>query len=66
MWVHRQVQDAVYAGAELLTGGEPLSRSGFFYAPTVLTGASDDALVNCGETRGPVAAVRVAARSPRR
>jgi len=60
MWVHRQVQDAVYAGAELHTGGEPLTRQGFFYPPTVLSGAPDDALVHCGETRGPVATIRVA------
>jgi acyl-CoA reductase-like NAD-dependent aldehyde dehydrogenase len=58
-WVHRQVQDAVYTGAELLAGGEPLSRPGYFYPPTVLAGASDDALVNCGETRGPVVTIRV-------
>ena len=60
MWVHRQVQDAVYAGAELHTGGEPLTAPGFFYPPTVLSGAPDDALVHCGETRGPVATIRVA------
>ena len=59
-WVHRQVQDAVYAGAELHTGGEPLTRTGFFYPPTVISGAPDDALVHCGETRGPVATIRVA------
>ena len=34
MWVHRQVQDAVYGGAELLAGGAPLPRAGFFYPPT--------------------------------
>jgi succinate-semialdehyde dehydrogenase/glutarate-semialdehyde dehydrogenase len=61
MWVHRQVQDAVYGGAELLAGGAPLPRAGFFYPPTVVTGAPDDALVHCGETRGPVATVRVTA-----
>ena len=60
MWVHRQVQDAVYGGAELLAGGEPLPGRGFFYPPTVLANAPDDALVNCGETRGPVVSVRVA------
>lgn len=59
MWVHRQVQDAVYAGADLLAGGEPLYGPGFFYPPTVLTGAPDDSLVMCGETRGPVVAIRV-------
>jgi succinate-semialdehyde dehydrogenase/glutarate-semialdehyde dehydrogenase len=58
LWVHRQVQDAVYAGAELLAGGTPFPREGFFYAPTVIAGAPDDALVLCGETRGPVVTVR--------
>ncbi len=57
LWVHRQVQDAVYEGAELLAGGEPLYGPGFFYPPTVLVGAPDDALVICGETRGPVVTV---------
>lgn len=57
-WVHRQVQDAVYEGAELLAGGEPLYGPGYFYPPTVLSGAPDDALVICGETRGPVVTVR--------
>jgi acyl-CoA reductase-like NAD-dependent aldehyde dehydrogenase len=60
LWVHRQVQDAVYAGADLYAGGEPLTRAGFFYPPTVIAGAPDDALVHCGETRGPVATIRVA------
>jgi succinate-semialdehyde dehydrogenase/glutarate-semialdehyde dehydrogenase len=58
-WVHRQVQDAVYGGAELMAGGEPLPGRGFFYPPTVLVNAPVDALVNCGETRGPVVTVRV-------
>src|SRR3954468_17143635 len=60
LWVHRQVQDAVYAGADLLAGGDPLYGPGFFYPPTVLANAPDDALVICGETRGPVVTVRVA------
>jgi succinate-semialdehyde dehydrogenase/glutarate-semialdehyde dehydrogenase len=57
--VHRQVQDAVYAGASLLCGGEPLYGPGFFYPPTVLVNAPEDSLVMCCETRGPVVAVRV-------
>jgi len=56
-WIHGHVRDAVTAGAELLAGGEPLPGPGFFYPPTVLDGAGEDALV----ARGPVAAVRVAA-----
>jgi succinate-semialdehyde dehydrogenase/glutarate-semialdehyde dehydrogenase len=60
LWVHRQVTDAVYSGAALLAGGEPLYGPGYFYPPTVLAGAPDDALVVCGETRGPVVAVRAA------
>jgi succinate-semialdehyde dehydrogenase/glutarate-semialdehyde dehydrogenase len=59
VWVHRQVQDAVAAGAELQAGGLPLPRPGFFYPPTVLAGAPGDALVHCGETRGPVVTIRV-------
>ena len=59
MWVHRHVQDAVHAGAELLTGGELPDGPGFFYPPTVLAGPPRDAPVLAQETFGPVAAVRV-------
>ncbi len=59
MWVHRQVRDAVYAGARLLAGGDPLPGPGFFYPPTVLAGPPEDAPVLTEETCGPVAAVRV-------
>ncbi|HEX2410232.1 MAG TPA: aldehyde dehydrogenase family protein [Solirubrobacteraceae bacterium] len=59
VWVHRHVEDAVHAGAELLAGGEIPDGPGFFYPPTVLVGAAPDAPVLCQETFGPVAAVRV-------
>jgi acyl-CoA reductase-like NAD-dependent aldehyde dehydrogenase len=62
LWVHRQVQDALFAGAELHAGGAPLDHPGFFYPPTVIAGAPDDALVHCGETRGPVATIRIVER----
>ena len=61
MWVHRHVQDAVHDGAELLAGGELSDGAGFFYAPTVIAGASVDAPVLREETFGPVAAVRTVA-----
>jgi succinate-semialdehyde dehydrogenase/glutarate-semialdehyde dehydrogenase len=59
VWVHRHIEDAVHAGAELLAGGEIPDGPGFFYPPTVLVGAAPDAPVLCDETFGPVAAVRV-------
>jgi succinate-semialdehyde dehydrogenase/glutarate-semialdehyde dehydrogenase len=58
-WVHRHVQDAVHAGAELRCGGEVPEGRGFFYPPTVVAGADADAPLLREETFGPVAAVRV-------
>ncbi len=59
LWVHRHVQDAVHAGAELLAGGELPDGPGFFYPPTVLAGPPRDAPVLAQETFGPVAAARI-------
>ncbi len=52
--LHSQVERSVEMGAEVLTGGEPLEREGHFYAPTVLTGVTDDMPVVREETFGPV------------
>jgi acyl-CoA reductase-like NAD-dependent aldehyde dehydrogenase len=57
--VHRQVHDAVYAGAELRAGGEPLPGAGYFYPPTVLVDPPTGAPVLTEPLCGPVAAVRV-------
>jgi acyl-CoA reductase-like NAD-dependent aldehyde dehydrogenase len=59
MWVHRHVQDALRAGAELRCGGEIPDGPGYFYPPTVVTGVAEDAPLLREETFGPVAAVRV-------
>ncbi len=54
--VARHVADAKSAGAKLLAGGEALGAEGpSFYAPTVLTGVTPEALLNREETFGPVA-----------
>ncbi|MDA3630762.1 aldehyde dehydrogenase family protein [Saccharopolyspora oryzae] len=45
------VGEAVDAGAEVLTGG---TREGATFAPTVLSGAPEDAKVSCEEVFGPL------------
>ncbi len=51
------VGDAVDAGATVLTGGRPLSRRGYFYAPTVLADVPPTAKVFRREIFGPVAPI---------
>jgi succinate-semialdehyde dehydrogenase / glutarate-semialdehyde dehydrogenase len=51
------VDDAVAKGAKALTGGERLDGAGYFYAPTVLSGVSDDADLLAEEIFGPVAPI---------
>jgi succinate-semialdehyde dehydrogenase/glutarate-semialdehyde dehydrogenase len=53
--VSRLVDDAVAAGAELLTGGSVLDGPGFFYRPTVLANVPTDADIAREEIFGPVA-----------
>jgi succinate-semialdehyde dehydrogenase/glutarate-semialdehyde dehydrogenase len=55
--LHDQVERSLDAGAVVLTGGRPLDRPGFFYAPTILTGVRPGMAVFDEETFGPVAAV---------
>jgi succinate-semialdehyde dehydrogenase / glutarate-semialdehyde dehydrogenase len=55
--LHDQVERSVGEGAELLTGGEPLDRPGFFYAPTVLDRVAPAMTAAAEETFGPVAAI---------
>jgi len=53
--VNEHVRDAVSKGAKIQTGGKQLE--GNFYAPTVLTEITDDALIQSEETFGPVCAL---------
>jgi succinate-semialdehyde dehydrogenase/glutarate-semialdehyde dehydrogenase len=50
--------DAVGKGATVLTGGERIGDKGYFFAPTVLSGISDDTELLREEIFGPVAAVK--------
>jgi succinate-semialdehyde dehydrogenase/glutarate-semialdehyde dehydrogenase len=52
-----QVTKSVQAGAKILTGGKPLEREGYFYAPTVLADIPPDAPAAHDELFGPVASV---------
>jgi succinate-semialdehyde dehydrogenase/glutarate-semialdehyde dehydrogenase len=51
------VDDAVTRGATVLTGGQPLERAGWFYAPTVLADLSDGMRIVLEEAFGPVASL---------
>lgn len=51
------VDDATARGATVLAGGGPLDRSGFFFAPTVLSGVTTDAEIAAEEIFGPIAAI---------
>lgn len=57
--IHAQVQTAVQAGAVCVTGGAPIDRLGFFYAPTILTNITKDMAIYREEVFGPVALVFV-------
>ena len=55
--VHRQVQDAVKAGARVLTGGEIPGGRGNFYPPTVLIDLPREAPIANEEFFGRVAVI---------
>jgi acyl-CoA reductase-like NAD-dependent aldehyde dehydrogenase len=48
------VEDARRAGAKIETGGAPLPREGFFYAPTIVSGVVEGTRVVDEEQFGPV------------
>lgn len=58
--VHRLVDDAVAAGAHLLTGGHVLPGDGYYYEPTVLIHVPASAAILREEIFGPVATVTIA------
>lgn len=55
--VSKHVEDAVKAGARIVTGGKVATAGPLFYEPTILTGVAGDARVCQEETFGPVAPV---------
>ena len=55
--LHGQVESSIAKGAELLLGGRPLQRKGYFYPPTILTEVKPGMPAFHEEFFGPVAAV---------
>jgi succinate-semialdehyde dehydrogenase/glutarate-semialdehyde dehydrogenase len=56
--VKAHVADALAKGGQLWTGGQaPSHLSGFFFEPTIITGATSDMAVATEETFGPLAAI---------
>ncbi|TJW03169.1 MAG: NAD-dependent succinate-semialdehyde dehydrogenase [Mesorhizobium sp.] len=53
----RLVADATTRGAKVLVGGGPLDGTGYFFAPTVLSGVSPDSRISAEEIFGPIAAL---------
>ena len=53
------VDDAVRGGGKLVTGGSTLDRSGFFFAPTIVTDLAPDSRLMTEEPFGPIAAMVV-------
>jgi len=51
------VDDARANGADVVTGGNPIDKPGYFFEPTVLANVPDDATVMQVEPFGPVAVV---------
>ena len=52
-----QVDDAIAQGAELVLGGRPLERKGYFYPPTIIAGVRPGMKAWHEELFGPVASV---------
>jgi succinate-semialdehyde dehydrogenase/glutarate-semialdehyde dehydrogenase len=55
--LERQVNQSVAMGCRVATGGQRLSRPGYFYAPTVLTDVPENSPAYREELFGPVAVV---------
>ena len=55
----KQVDDAKAKGARILTGGNPLNREGYFYAPTIISDVNHEMEVVREEVFGPAAPIIV-------
>ncbi|MEO0350409.1 MAG: aldehyde dehydrogenase family protein [Cyanobacteria bacterium P01_A01_bin.15] len=56
--IEQQLQDAVDKGAQVLCGGQPVDRPGWYFAPTVLSEVTHEMTVMREETFGPVIGIQ--------
>jgi succinate-semialdehyde dehydrogenase/glutarate-semialdehyde dehydrogenase/succinyl-CoA reductase len=57
--IDSQVKESVKEGVEVLTGGEPIGKKGYFYRPTVLKNVNPKMQIAQEEVFGPVAPIIV-------
>jgi succinate-semialdehyde dehydrogenase/glutarate-semialdehyde dehydrogenase len=55
--VHEQVRSTIESGGELVIGGKPLERKGYFYEPTIVANVTPGMRMFDEEVFGPAAAV---------
>ena len=55
--MERLIEDAAAHGGKVRTGGKRLGNAGYFFAPTVVTDLTDEALLLREETFGPIAPI---------
>lgn len=58
-FIHEVIHSSIKDGADLLLGGERLSRKGYFYEPTILKNVTPKMRVAKEETFGPVAPITI-------
>lgn len=56
--VQRHVEEAVERGAQLIVGGSRHELGGTYFQPTVLSGVTNEMVMSCEETFGPVAGLQ--------
>lgn len=55
--IEAQIADAINLGAKIITGGKRMGSTGYFFAPTIITGVTSKMRVYNEEVFGPVATV---------
>jgi succinate-semialdehyde dehydrogenase len=52
-----QIEDARRLGADVLLGGKPVAKPGYFFEPTILSGMTEEMLISQEESFAPIAAL---------